>query len=90
MWKGGSDLPGMPPLPLDPLDPVDPVDPLDEPPLLFRVSILNGGREGFEPYPSEPWRPPFKIDTLKSRGFVYAKRLFSKKIVVSSTRGAHF
>ena len=36
-------------------------------------------RGTWEPYPSQPSRPPFKINTLKSRGFVYAKRWFSKK-----------
>ena len=37
------------------------------------------GRRGtWETYPSQPSRPPFKFDDLKSRRCVYAKRSFSQ------------
>ena len=93
VWKGGSDSPGLTPFPLDPLDPLDPVDPVDP---LGELSLENDPsnfvrrRGSPEPYPSKPSRPPFEFDTLKSRGFVYTKRSFSEKVVISSTRNTHF
>ena len=52
-------------------------------------SHSNGGREGFEPYLSKPSCPPFEIDTLKSRGFVYVKPPFWWNTRFSPTRNAN-
>ena len=84
VWKGGSDGPGLTPFPLDPADPVAELLLENDPSNFVRR------RMGSEPYPSKPSRPPFRFDTLKSRGFVYAKGSFSKKVVISSTRNTHF
>ena len=54
----------------------------------FRVSIFVRRRVGLEPYPSKPLCPPHKLDVLKTRGFVYAKRLISTKACVWSRRNA--
>ena len=82
--KGGSELRPMTPFPRIPRIPR----------IKFR---LQNGMSNFvrrrgaqEPYLSKPSRPPFKFDALKSRGFVYAKRSFSQKVVVLFMRDAHF
>ena len=77
VWRGGPAVPHLPPhCPPN----------VSEFHLDFRVSIFVRGREGLEPYPSKPLCPPHKFDTLKTRGFVYAERLISTKLWVSSTR----
>ena len=76
--------------PVAPVAPVAPLDPLGELPLENDPSNFVRRRGGLEPYLSKPSCPPLKFDTLKSRGFVWTKRHFSKKHVVSSRRNAHF
>ena len=81
VWKGGSDSPGLTPFPADPLGELS---------LQNDPSNFVGRRGSSEPYPSKPLRPPFKFDTLKTRGFVYAKQHFSQKGVVLLKRNTHF
>ena len=84
VWKGGFDSPGLTPFPLDPVDPVGELSLQNDP------SNFVHRRGTSEPYPSKPLRPPFKFDTLKSRGFVYAKQEFSQQVVVLLKRNTHF
>ena len=60
------------------------------PPLENDPSTFVRRRGGLEAYPSKPVCPPCFFDTLKSRGFVYAKCTFSPKVLVSLMRNAHF